>query len=140
MWKKKHCIGVEREGERSSIQVAALLKEFTYEDLWYATHDFKVNLGEGGFGSVFEGAMMNGTKIAVKCLNNKGGKDFLAAVKTVGSVHHFNLVRLLGYCIESSHKILVNEYMCNGSLDKWIFKKNEAQSLNWGKNGRSLLG
>lgn len=140
MWKKKHSIGVEREGERSSIQVAALLKEFTYEDLWDATQDFKVNLGEGGFGSVFEGAMKNGTKIAVKCLNNKGGKGFLAEVKTIGSVHHFNLVRLLGYCIESSHRILVYEYMCNGSLDKWIFKKNEAQSLNWGKNGRSLWG
>ena len=72
-------------------------------------------------------------RVAVKCLNsvNQGGKEFLVEVKTIGSVHHINLVRLIGYCAERSHRLLVYEYMSNGSLDKWIFNKNQYVSLDW---------
>lgn len=67
------------------------MKKFFLEELLCATQNFHVSLGKGGFGSVFEGAMGNGDeqKIAVKRLNNQGNKDFLAEVKTIGSIHHF---------------------------------------------------
>ncbi|KAK2642559.1 hypothetical protein Ddye_024322 [Dipteronia dyeriana] len=67
---------------------------FSYEELKLATRDFKKKLGEGGFGSVFEGTLVSGENIAVKRLDalGQGKKEFLAEVKTVGSIHHVNLM------------------------------------------------
>ena len=75
--------------------------------------------------SVFEGALIDGTKIAVKCLNgfSQIRKLFLVEVETIGSIHHLNLVRLTGFCAKKSHLLIVYEYVSNGSLDKWIFHK-----------------
>ncbi|KAJ9168661.1 hypothetical protein P3X46_020158 [Hevea brasiliensis] len=106
---------------------------FTYQELKVATGDFKKKLGGGGFGSVFEGTLQNGDKIAVKRLDamGQGTKEFLAEVKTIGSIHHVNLVKLIGFCAEKLQRLLVYEYMCNGSLDKWIFCKESLASLDW---------
>ena len=63
---------------------------------------------------------------------NQIKKSFLAEVETIGSIHHFNLVRLIGFCAEKSHQLLlVYEYMSNGSLDKWIFHRNPEMLLDW---------
>ena len=62
---------------------------------------------------------------------NQIKKSFLAEVQTIGCTHHFNLVRLIGYCAEKFHRLLVYEYMSNGSLDKWIFHKNFEMLLDW---------
>ncbi|KAG8634584.1 G-type lectin S-receptor-like serine/threonine-protein kinase SD2-5 [Manihot esculenta] len=107
---------------------------FTYEELKAATGDFQKKLGGGGFGSVFEGDMATGDKIAVKRLDSlgQGKKEFMAEVKTIGSIHHNNLVRLIGFCAEKLHRLLVYEFMCNGSLDKWIFHKEPLRPpLDW---------
>ncbi|KDP29864.1 hypothetical protein JCGZ_18439 [Jatropha curcas] len=121
----------DEEWENSLLQVN--LKRFTYQDLKSATDDFSQKLGGGGFGSVFEGTLTNGTKIAVKRLDRsgQGKKEFLAEVKTIGSIHHVCLVKLVGFCAENSHKLLVYEYMSNGSLDKWIFNRNQDNTLEW---------
>ncbi|XP_058219460.1 G-type lectin S-receptor-like serine/threonine-protein kinase SD2-5 [Rhododendron vialii] len=116
---------------------------FSYEDLKSATENFSKKLGQGGFGSVFEGTLGNGTKVAVKRLNGIGQvkKSSLAEVKTIGNIHHVNLVRLIGYCAEKSKRLLVYEYMCNGSLDKWIFRKNEELlSLEWPLRRKIISG
>ncbi|KAK3407118.1 hypothetical protein EUGRSUZ_K03224 [Eucalyptus grandis] len=58
-------------------------------------------------------------------------KSFLAEVETINT-HHVNLVRLLGFCVEKSHRLLIYDYMSNGSLDRWIFhKSNESKGLNY---------
>lgn len=113
--------------------VPGLPTRFSFEELKVATENFCRKLGEGGFGSVFEGTLGDGTKVAVKRLDGvgQGKKEFLAEVETIGSVHHINLVRLIGFCAEKSHRLLVYEYMCNGSLDKWIFSKNHDHTLDW---------
>lgn len=106
---------------------------FSFESLKLATQDFQTRLGRGGFGSVFEGSLADGTKVAVKRLDSigQGRKEFLAEVNTIGSVHHFNLVRLIGFCDDGLNRLLVYEFMCNGSLDKWIFNHNLAKNLDW---------
>ncbi|KAL6012953.1 G-type lectin S-receptor-like serine/threonine-protein kinase SD2-5 [Asimina triloba] len=73
-----------------------------------ATDDFKEGLGRGGFGFVFRGTLADGTKIAVKRLENvgQGMKEFLAEVEIIGSIHHINLVRLIGFCAEMSHRLM----------------------------------
>ncbi|KAK3027829.1 hypothetical protein RJ639_040579 [Escallonia herrerae] len=59
-------------------------------------------------------------------------KSFVAEVETIGSIHHVNLVRLIGFCIEKAHSwILIYEFMSNSSLDKWIYHRNKELALNW---------
>ncbi|KAK2965646.1 hypothetical protein RJ640_000415 [Escallonia rubra] len=123
-------------------QVAGALKRFCFQELKSATRDFQIKLGRGGFGSVYEGDLADGTKVAVKRLDSigQGRKEFSAEVKTVGSIHHFNLVRLIGYCAEPSNRLLVYEHMCNGSLDKWIFNPDQAHTLSWEIRRKIIIG
>ncbi|CAO2837436.1 unnamed protein product [Amaranthus hypochondriacus] len=109
------------------------VNRFSFESLKLATQDFKTRLGRGGFGTVFEGTLEDGTKVAVKQLNSsgQGRKEFLAEVNTIGSLHHFNLVRLIGFCDDGFNRLLVYEYMCNGSLEKWIFNTDIPKKLTW---------
>ncbi|CAK7351243.1 unnamed protein product [Dovyalis caffra] len=106
---------------------------FSYQDLRVATDTFKEIIGRGGFGSVFKGVLAYGTRIAVKRLDNleQGKKAVLAEVETIGRLHHCNLLRLIGFCSEKSYKILVYEYMSNGSLDNWIFQNGHRPCLDW---------
>ncbi|XP_015885840.3 G-type lectin S-receptor-like serine/threonine-protein kinase SD2-5 [Ziziphus jujuba] len=93
---------------------------FSYTDLQTATNNFSVKLGQGGFGSVYQGILPDGTRLAVKKLEciGQGKKEFRAEVSIIGSIHHLHLVRLRGFCAEGSHRLLAYEYMAKGSLDK----------------------
>lgn len=107
---------------------------FTFQQLKAATEQFKDKLGEGGFGSVFKGQIAD-ERIAVKRLDRagQGKREFSAEVQTIGSIHHINLVRLIGFCAEKSHRLLVYEYMPKGSLDRWIYCRhdNDSPPLEW---------
>ncbi|CAK7351249.1 unnamed protein product [Dovyalis caffra] len=98
-------------------QVPGMPVRFSYEELCVATDDFKEILGRGGFGSVFKGKLADGTEIAVKRLEKlgQGMSEFLAEAEAIGSLHHFNLVWLIGFCAEKSFRLLVFEYLSNGS-------------------------
>lgn len=121
------------EEDQFDDQLAGLPTRFSYEELRVATEDFAHKLGEGGFGCVFRGTMSDGAQIAVKRLEGvgQGKREFLAEVKSIGNIHHINLIRLVGFCTEKSHRLLVYEFMHNGSLDKWIFQGNQNASLDW---------
>ncbi|KAL0694577.1 hypothetical protein Bca4012_061757 [Brassica carinata] len=98
---------------------------FTLRDLEIATNSFSQEnvIGEGGYGVVYRGELTNGTHVAVKKILNHLGqaeKEFRVEVDAIGHVRHKNLVRLLGYCIEGTHRILVYEYMNNGNLEEWL--------------------
>ncbi|KAM7469709.1 hypothetical protein LguiA_007892 [Lonicera macranthoides] len=130
------------EEEEGDDQVIGALKRFPFLELKSATRDFQVKLGRGGFGSVYEGDLADGTKVAVKCLDSigQGRKEFLDEVNTIGSINHFNLVRLIGYCAEKSNRLLVYEHVCNGSLDKWIFNPERTQALGWEIRRKIIMG
>ncbi|KAJ0713743.1 putative protein kinase RLK-Pelle-SD-2b family [Helianthus annuus] len=106
---------------------------FTYEELKTATENFSNKLGQGGFGSVFEGTLEDDSKIAVKFLDGLGqiNKSFLAEVESIGSIHHVNLARLRGFCAWRSQRFLVYDFMSNGSLDRWIYHGNREHILEW---------
>ncbi|XP_057508208.1 G-type lectin S-receptor-like serine/threonine-protein kinase SD2-5 isoform X2 [Actinidia eriantha] len=122
-------------------QMPGMPTRFTYEELKVTTENFKTKLGQGGYGSVFQGTLSNGIKVAVKHIDGLGHvkKSFLTEVKTIGSIHHLNLVRLVGYCAEKSHRLLVYDYMCNGSLDRWIFDGNQEVPLTWQTRRKIIL-
>ncbi|MBA0629275.1 hypothetical protein Godav_023858 [Gossypium davidsonii] len=114
---------------------------FSYEELKNITKNFSNKLGEGGFGSVSQGTLPSGSQVAVKHLFGIGpvNKSFVAEVQTIGSIHHFNLVSLVGFCAEKFNRLLVYEYMANGSLDRWIFNKNQDLSLDWQVRKKIIL-
>ncbi|TYI99670.1 hypothetical protein E1A91_A13G033000v1 [Gossypium mustelinum] len=106
---------------------------FSYEELKNVTKNFSNKVDEGGYGSVFHGTLPSGSEVAVKHLVGFGAvnKSFVAEVQTIGSIHHFNLVSLVGFCAQKFNRLLVNKYMANGPLDRWIFNKNQESALRW---------
>ncbi|XP_059652207.1 probable receptor-like protein kinase At5g18500 [Cornus florida] len=119
---------------------------FTLRDLEVATNRFsKENvIGEGGYGVVYRGQLINGSPVAVKkLLNNLGQaeKEFRVEVEAIGHVRHKNLVRLLGYCIEGMHRMLVYEYVNNGNLEQWLHgAMRQYGYLTWEARMKILLG
>uniref|UniRef100_A0A7N0U9E2 Receptor-like serine/threonine-protein kinase n=1 Tax=Kalanchoe fedtschenkoi TaxID=63787 RepID=A0A7N0U9E2_KALFE len=109
--------------------------QFSYKELQKSTKGFKEKLGEGGFGAVYRGTLANKTVVAVKQLEGieQGEKQFRMEVATISSTHHLNLVRLIGFCSEGRHRLLVYEFMKNGSLDNFLFASEERSGrlLNW---------
>ncbi|XP_023901164.1 G-type lectin S-receptor-like serine/threonine-protein kinase LECRK1 [Quercus suber] len=102
------------------------LRLFSYNELESATDGFKEELGRGSYGVVYKGIISSGGKtVAVKRLEKaveEGEREFQAEMTAIARTHHKNLVRVLGFCIEGSRKLLVYEYMNNGSLADLIFK------------------
>ncbi|KAH0933224.1 hypothetical protein HID58_010341 [Brassica napus] len=120
------------------------LKCFSFAELKAATRNFRLDsvLGEGGFGCVFKGwideesltASKPGTGmvIAVKRLNIEGWQghqEWLAEVNYLGRLSHPNLVKLIGYCLEDEHHLLVYEFMPCGSLENHLFRSIVFSSL-----------
>lgn len=94
---------------------------FTYEELGDATDNFayKNILGEGGFGCVYRGVLYDKREVAVKELkagSGQGEREFRAEVDIISRVHHRHLVSLVGYCIVDNHRLLVYDYVPNGTL------------------------
>ncbi|KAH9327049.1 hypothetical protein KI387_007227 [Taxus chinensis] len=122
------------------------LRAFTYRELRIATTNFKHRLGRGGFGSVFKGTLTDGALVAVKKLEGTrhGEKQFRAEINTVGNIQHVNLVRLRGFCAEGSHRLLVYDYMPNGSLNSFLFSNaksvKEIIPLDWKTRFNIALG
>jgi len=115
---------------------------FTDQQLRIATDNFSNFLGSGGYGSVYKGVFSNGTVVAVKVLNGSSVKkieeQFKAEVGTIGRIHHFNLVRLYGFCFERNMIALVYEYMGNGSLERYLV--NDKKTLGYEKLHEIAVG
>ncbi|MQM12470.1 hypothetical protein Taro_045394 [Colocasia esculenta] len=113
---------------KASLDGEAPLTSFSYVQLMTATGGFKEVVGKGAFGTVFKGTLASprGQKIvAVKRLDRmaeEGEREFQREVRAIGRIHHRNLARLLGFCNEGAHRMLVYDYMSKGSLADVLFK------------------
>ncbi|XP_076960343.1 proline-rich receptor-like protein kinase PERK8 isoform X1 [Bidens hawaiensis] len=126
------------ENKRPNVR---LKQDFTYAELLQATNGFSSEkyLSEGGFGSVYEGTLRCGLKVAVKQhkdVSSQGEKEFKSEVKVLSKARHANLVMLLGSCSEGTHRLLVYEFVCNGSLDQHL----SSHELTWDKRIKIALG
>ncbi|CAN1194975.1 G-type lectin S-receptor-like serine/threonine-protein kinase At4g27290 [Linum perenne] len=129
-------IGRNEEAELPLFELATIVD---------ATDNFSVSnkLGEGGYGPVYVGVMVDGQEIAVKRLSSFSGqgiKEFKNEVLLISKLQHRNLVKLLGCCIQGDEKMLVYEYMPNKSLDSFIFDDGRSRLLDWGKRFNIICG
>ncbi|RWR83181.1 inactive protein kinase-like protein isoform X2 [Cinnamomum micranthum f. kanehirae] len=108
---------------------------FSYRELEDATDGFsELNfLAVGGFGSVHRGVLRDGQMVAVKQLkvsSSQGDAEFCAEVEVLSCAQHRNVVMLIGFCIEGKRRVLVYEYICNGSLDFHLYGSSRPP-LDW---------
>ncbi|XP_059442079.1 probable leucine-rich repeat receptor-like serine/threonine-protein kinase At3g14840 [Corylus avellana] len=119
---------------------------FTLRQIKAATNNFNAanKIGEGGFGSVYKGLLLDGTIIAVKQLSSKskqGNREFVNEIGTISALQHPHLVKLYGCCIEENQLLLVYEYMENNSLARALFgPKEHALKLDWPTRQKICVG
>ncbi|KAI9110207.1 hypothetical protein K1719_018649 [Acacia pycnantha] len=125
--------------ERNEVEI------FSFESIVAATINFSDSskLGEGGFGPVYKGTLVDGQEVAIKRLSKSSGQgltEFKNEAKLMAKLQHTNLVRLLGFCIERDERILVYEYMPNKSLDFYLFDASRRNVLDWDKQFSIIEG
>ncbi|KAE8728233.1 G-type lectin S-receptor-like serine/threonine-protein kinase SD1-1 [Hibiscus syriacus] len=136
---KKHTKQVE--GGKDDME----LPVFDLGTIVKATDNFSDNnkLGQGGFGPVYKGTLLEGKEIAVKRLSKgsgQGSEEFKNEVRLIAKLQHRNLVRLLGCSVQGDEKMLIYEYMPNKSLDYFIFDQTKGELLDWGRRMHIIDG
>ncbi|KAL0365119.1 UNVERIFIED_CONTAM: BRASSINOSTEROID INSENSITIVE 1-associated receptor kinase [Sesamum angustifolium] len=123
------------------------LKRFSLRELQVATDNFsnKNILGRGGFGKVYKGRLADGSLVAVKRLKEErtqGGElQFQTEVEMISMAVHRNLLRLRGFCMTPTERLLVYPFMVNGSVASCLRERPESQPpLDWGIRKRIALG
>ncbi|XP_078158759.1 G-type lectin S-receptor-like serine/threonine-protein kinase At2g19130 isoform X1 [Carex rostrata] len=136
-WKHKAICLIFNQKDITGDQLVA----YSYAETKSITKNFFHKLGEGGFGSVFKGSLPNSTVVAVKRMKNVcfEEKQFRTEVQTIGIIQHINLIKLLGFCSKGTKRLLVYEYMPNGSLDSHLFS-NQCDVLNWNIRYEIMVG
>ncbi|XP_044974353.1 LEAF RUST 10 DISEASE-RESISTANCE LOCUS RECEPTOR-LIKE PROTEIN KINASE-like 2.5 [Hordeum vulgare subsp. vulgare] len=137
-WKTK--ISIDAVERFLQMQLALGPTRFAYTDITAITSHFKEKLGQGGYGSVYKGVLPGDVHVAIKMLvsSMSNGEEFISEVSSIGSIHHVNVVRLVGFCSEEMRRALVYEYMPHGSLEKYIFSPEK--SFSWDKLNQIALG
>ncbi|XP_073158415.1 serine/threonine-protein kinase RIPK [Henckelia pumila] len=135
----------------SASLVGSNLHVFTLQELKVITQNFSSSnfLGEGGFGPVHKGFIddklrpgLKAQPVAVKLLDldgSQGHREWLTEVLYLGQLRHHNLVKLIGYCCEEEHRLLVYEYMARGSLENQLFRRFSV-SLPWPTRMKIAIG
>ncbi|QCD92578.1 serine/threonine kinase [Vigna unguiculata] len=135
-------------------EASLLLRRFSFQDLMLATRTFKVENfhDEEGFGILLKGWINQygnyaarpgkGIPIAVKALNlneSQDQKEWLDEISYLSELNHLNLVKIVGFCIEDGKRLLVHEYMCQGSLEKHLFSTGTLR-LTWPMRMKIAIG
>ncbi|XP_057439732.1 tyrosine-sulfated glycopeptide receptor 1-like [Lotus japonicus] len=113
------------------------IKDLTMLEILNATENFSQEniIGCGGFGLVYKATLPDGTTLAIKKLSGDMGlmeREFKAEVEALSTAQHENLVVLEGYCVHEGFRLLIYNYMENGSLDYWLHEKADGPSqLDW---------
>ncbi|CAL9199205.1 LRR receptor kinase BAK1-like isoform X2 [Musa acuminata AAA Group] len=123
------------------------LKRFSLRELQVATDSFsnKNILGRGGFGKVYKGRLADGSLVAVKRLKEErtpGGElQFQTEVEMISMAVHRNLLRLRGFCMTPTERLLVYPYMANGSVASCLRERPPSEPpLDWTIRRRVALG
>ncbi|XP_034892566.1 rust resistance kinase Lr10 isoform X2 [Populus alba] len=116
---------------------------YSHADLKKMTNQFRDELGQGAYGTVFKGKLTSEIPVAVKVLSNSSekGEEFVNEMATMARIHHVNVVRLIGFCADGFRRALVYEYLPNDSLQKFISPANAKNVfLGWERLHHIALG
>ncbi|XP_039165910.1 G-type lectin S-receptor-like serine/threonine-protein kinase LECRK2 [Eucalyptus grandis] len=118
--------GQKKNKNSTLINQATHMRTFNYQELQEATYGFKEEQGRGSFGIVYKGVLRSEDTnlVVVKVLATMTGeseKEFEREVSAIGQTNHKNLIKLLGLCNEGQHRLLVYEFMSNGTLADFLF-------------------
>ncbi|XP_009772943.1 probable LRR receptor-like serine/threonine-protein kinase At1g53430 [Nicotiana sylvestris] len=145
LWKK----GILGGQNKEELELRALdlqTGHFRLRQIKAATNNFDPanKIGEGGFGPVYKGVLADGAIIAVKQLSSKskqGNREFVNEIGMISALHHPNLVRLYGCCIEGNQLLVIYEYMENNCLARALFGRDDQRlNLDWPTRKRICLG
>lgn len=119
-------------------------RQFTFAELEDATNGFSQSnfLAEGGYGSVHRGVLPDGQVVAVKqrkTASSQGDHEFCSEVEVLSCAQHRNVVLLIGLCVEDGKRLLVYEYICNGSLDSHLYGRSH-DPLDWSARHKIAIG
>ncbi|KAJ1686580.1 hypothetical protein LUZ63_017970 [Rhynchospora breviuscula] len=133
--------------QENPVENSPFPKRFTHQALAVATNNFRDVIGEGGFGIVYKGILeRTGQEVAVKQLKvnlkgEQGKNEFNAEVMFLGRLYHQNLINLVGSCAYGEQRLIVYEYMPQGSLKDHLFDlKPGQQPLDWFTRMRIAFG
>ncbi|CAD6252780.1 unnamed protein product [Miscanthus lutarioriparius] len=116
----------------------AELSCFSFSQILAATDNFseKKLVGNGGFGYVYKGNLINGRNVAIKrfdACSCQGPDEFRTEINAIPNLRHKNIIDLLGYCVQGEENILVYEYMPNKCVASIIADETKRELLNWSK-------
>ncbi|CAN6190749.1 unnamed protein product [Urochloa humidicola] len=123
--------------------ISSQFQRFSYDELQKATKCFQEQLGSGTSGTVYKGVLEDERQVAVKKLRDvmQGEQEFRSELSITGRIYHMNLVRIWGFYADQTHKLLVSEFVENGSLDRFLFdSQNLISVLQWSKRYNIALG
>jgi len=132
--------GVSQKGSGAAPQLKGA-RFFSLEELKNGTNNFSDEIGSGGYGNVYKGTLVDGTRVAIKRAepgSMQGVVEFKNEIELLSRVHHRNLVSLIGFCYEQGEQMLVYEYISNGTLRENLLVRGTY--LDWKKRLRIALG
>jgi serine/threonine protein kinase len=135
---------ISKSGTWKESQSSYEKSRFKFKDLAKATDDFSDSrlLGLGGFGKVYRGELPDGRTVAVKYSTVEGPsavgeREFRSELEVISRVHHKHLVSFLGYALKGNKRLLVLQYMSNGTLQALI---QSPRSLIWAGRLKAVIG
>uniref|UniRef100_A0A0E0HZ90 Receptor-like serine/threonine-protein kinase n=1 Tax=Oryza nivara TaxID=4536 RepID=A0A0E0HZ90_ORYNI len=141
LFRHSRVYAIDQEGYKL---ITSHFQRYTYADIKKATANFTGVIGRGGSGVVYKGVLDDERVVAVKVLKNvsrQSEEEFQAELSVIGRIYHMNLVRMWGCCSQAKHRILVSEYIENGSLAQRLFDHGfDDDVLDWNQRFRIALG
>ncbi|KAJ4895020.1 Protein kinase protein with adenine nucleotide alpha hydrolases-like domain [Raphanus sativus] len=126
-------------------RLSSACQVFKYKELVSATSNFSADnyLGLGGSSRVFRGCLSNGREVAVKILKQTEDilNDFVAEIEIITTLHHKNVISLLGFCFEDNNLLLVYNYLSRGSLEDNLHGgKKDSIAFLWSERFKVAVG
>ncbi|GFZ10639.1 STRUBBELIG-receptor family 8 [Actinidia rufa] len=137
-----------KNGSVKRVKSPITTTSYTVASLQTATNSFcqENRIGEGSLGRVYRGEFPNGKIVAIKKIDNAAlslqeEDNFLEVVSNMSRLRHPNIIALIGYCAEHGQRLLVHDYIANGSLHDMLHFADERNNLlTWNARVRVALG